>query len=226
MHRLFDEFIHPLLNASRPRSLLEIGVLHGKNTLNLLRWCAGNGAHLTSLDPVEWTGDLPDEFRRGDSNYKYKRGQPRFEDWKIRPEGLEEAFREGLDRYWTCKKKRSLDYFVSPEVDSFDAYVIDGDHNFFTVITELFMIHRFVRKGTAIFLHDVAKTTNARRDEYYDPTLIPDHQIDGPQQGILTAIEVFLSKIGGRGLGRRFFAPYEFHILTKKHDGLGFLIHR
>jgi len=226
MHRLFDEFIDPVFTKYRPKRLLEIGVLHGKNTYNILKWCDREGATLTSLDPVDWIGELPDDVREGMESYKYKRGQEHFDNWQIKPEGLEAVFAEGLQRHWSCLKMRSLDYFVSPQVESFDAYLVDGDHNYFTVITELLLIHRYAKKNTLIVLHDVAKTTNARKDEYYDPTFIPADQIDGPKQGILTAIEDFLAMVGGRGFGNRFFAQYEFDILTSREDGLGLLIRR
>ncbi|GEM_PF-2687417 len=224
MHRLFEKFIQPELNARQPSTMLEIGVLHGKSTLDLLKWCSCNSAHLTSLDPVEWVGDLPESIRRGSKDYAYKRGQEKFENWTIRPEGLEEAFRLGLDKHWNCVKQRSLDYFVSPNLEVFDAYLIDGDHNYFTVMTELMMIHRDATKGTMIFLHDVSETTNARRDEYYDPSLIPDSSKNTRRQGVLTAVEDFLANVGGGAVGRRFFAPYNFRIVTTEHDGLGLLV--
>ena len=88
MHRLFESHVKVLLEKHRPKKLLEIGVLRGENTLNLLEWCAENGAHLTSLDPVQWAGDLPEELKQSFKGYKYKRGQEKFDSFTIIPESV------------------------------------------------------------------------------------------------------------------------------------------
>ena len=56
-----------------------------------------------------------------------------------------------------------------------DAWVIDGDHNWFTVFHELGAIERVCardRKPLLVFLHDVG-WPSARRDFYYTPERIP-----------------------------------------------------
>ncbi len=55
-----------------------------------------------------------------------------------------------------------------------DAYLIDGDHNYFTVQQELQLISAAAADGQPplIFLHDVGWPC-ARRDFYYDPDAIP-----------------------------------------------------
>src|SRR5205807_9113807 len=104
-----------------------------------------------------------------------------------------------------------------------DAYIIDGDHNYWTVSRELEIAFR----GEALaILHDVGWPC-ARRDQYYAPEALPDeavlpHSFDsgrvpgerelvdggfrgagqfavaleegGPRNGVLTAIEDFVGE--------------------------------
>jgi hypothetical protein len=55
-----------------------------------------------------------------------------------------------------------------------DAYVIDGDHNYFTVLEELRLIVESAQGGEPplLMLHDVG-WPHARRDDYFAPGLIP-----------------------------------------------------
>jgi hypothetical protein len=60
-----------------------------------------------------------------------------------------------------------------PKVDAADAYIIDGDHNYFTVRSELELIGgACAGKPVLIFEHDVCWPCS-RRDQYYNPTAIP-----------------------------------------------------
>ena len=61
---------------------------------------------------------------------------------------------------------------VLAEIEPGDAYVIDGDHNHWTVMGELRSAYADGRTPLAI-LHDVAWPC-ARRDQYYAPRAIPD----------------------------------------------------
>lgn len=56
----------------------------------------------------------------------------------------------------------------------FDAILIDGDHNWYTVFNELRLIHErgLLRPGGFVFLHDV-DWPYGRRDLYYQPDTIP-----------------------------------------------------
>ena len=69
----------------------------------------------------------------------------------------------------------SLD--VLPKLDPFDAVLIDGDHNWYTVYHELKAIDKICadqdRSMPLIFLHDL-DWPYARRDLYYDPDTIPE----------------------------------------------------
>lgn len=71
--------------------------------------------------------------------------------------------------------------------ESFDCFLIDGDHNWYTVFKELKVIAErdLLAPGGAIFLHDV-RWPYARRDMYYDPATIPNEYIHAhAKQGIV-----------------------------------------
>lgn len=68
----------------------------------------------------------------------------------------------------------SLD--AMPSLRDIDAWVIDGDHNYYTVVNELRGVDALSRrdgKPLLAFLHDVSWPC-ARRDCYYAPERIPD----------------------------------------------------
>jgi hypothetical protein len=66
---------------------------------------------------------------------------------------------------------------VLSEIDDVDAALIDGDHNWYTVINELRMLaaksEAQGREFPLTFLHDVG-WPYGRRDQYCDPNAIPD----------------------------------------------------
>ena len=220
MLSLFESHILPILEQRKPKTLLEIGVLRGDTTLKLLEWCSVNEAHLTSIGPVAWDGQLPDAIKQPWPGYQYKRGQADFDNWVVVPAGLEEVFRRGLERNWTCIKTRSLDYLESADFQGFDFYLIDGDHNHYTVTRELELIQPFFKK-TDILLFDDVIGPWAKKDMYYDPDFIPPEHFNKRRQGVLTAINDFLNSNGEKRFGIRRNCPYEFKIITKKRYGLG-----
>jgi hypothetical protein len=67
---------------------------------------------------------------------------------------------------------------VLPQIGAADAVLIDGDHNWHTVLHELRTIDAEARKAgkpfPAVFLHDMG-WPYGRRDMYYDPSAIPEH---------------------------------------------------
>jgi hypothetical protein len=110
-----------------------------------------------------------------------------------------------------------------PEIPAADAYIVDGDHNYFTVAEELRLIAAAAGDQMPLLIcHDVG-WPHARRDSYYTPEAIPaEHRqpmaqgaylfpgIDGTHDGgliyqwparteggaangVLTAIEDFLA---------------------------------
>ncbi len=83
-------------------------------------------------------------------------------------------------------RAKSLD--ALPAVDGFDVVLVDGDHNWFTVLSELRLVERLAReRGAAhplVLLHDVT-WPYGRRDLYYDPESIPEqHRQSWARRGI------------------------------------------
>ncbi|KWV61094.1 hypothetical protein AS156_26560 [Bradyrhizobium macuxiense] len=104
--------------------------------------------------------------------------------------------------------KTSLDAFG--KLDSADAWIVDGDHNWYTVYHELRQIeaisHR-AGKPVLIFLHDVGWPCG-RRDAYYAPDQIPaeyrhPHSYDG---GATLDRASLTEGRGFRGMGQFAFA--------------------
>jgi hypothetical protein len=62
-----------------------------------------------------------------------------------------------------------------PKLAAADAYFVDGDHNYFTVLQELTLIDRAISSAglpLLAFVHDIG-WPHGRRDSYCDPGLIP-----------------------------------------------------
>jgi predicted SAM-dependent methyltransferase len=70
---------------------------------------------------------------------------------------------------------RGLSLEVLPEIERFDAVLIDGDHNWYTVFNELRLLERLSgdRGFPLVMLHDVG-WPYGRRDLYYAPGTIPE----------------------------------------------------
>lgn len=92
-----------------------------------------------------------------------------------------------------------------PEIGAADAWLIDGDHNWFTVYHELGVIRELCRKeGRPLlaFLHDVGWPCG-RRDFYYAPERIPEefrHEYDY-DSGVSLDTDLLLPNRGFRGRG-------------------------
>lgn len=106
----------------------------------------------------------------------------------------------------------SLD--LLPTIPDMNLVMIDGDHTYYTVNQELKLLHQYLKSQSVILLHDVEEPW-ARKDLYYNKELIPPEYIDGPKQGVLTAVEDFLTEYG------QYYTPLEiFH----GHNGLGYFV--
>ncbi|HEX6236170.1 MAG TPA: CmcI family methyltransferase [Acidimicrobiales bacterium] len=193
MFPLWDVAIAPVLHAARARRVVEIGALRGETTVRMLD-DLGPDAELHVIDPEP--GFDPDEHaRRFAGRYR---------------------FHQGL----------SLD--VLPTLGPVDAALIDGDHNWYTVVNELRLLAENARRhGTplpVLVLHDVL-WPYGRRDLYYAPETIPEEfrqpyahggmnpgakrlqpskglnptmwnaeEEGGPRNGVMTALEDFLTE--------------------------------
>jgi predicted O-methyltransferase YrrM len=124
-----------------------------------------------------------------------------------------------------------------------DVVIVDGDHNYYTVIHELLLIEKLLAPNGVVFLHDVG-WPYGRRDLYYAPERIPDEarhryekrgmiegksalaELDGindhlnnalieggPNNGVLTAVEDFIARAPDR---------WSLDVLWENH-GLGIL---
>jgi hypothetical protein len=96
--------------------------------------------------------------------------------WAVDPLPQEELVRLSEENAeLTLMKARSHD--ALPQMPPADAYLIDGDHNYYTVSGELRLISESAAKGSLplLVLHDVG-WPHARRDAYFDPDLIPEDQ--------------------------------------------------
>jgi hypothetical protein len=117
---------------------------------------------------------------------------------------------------------RSLD--VLPNLRGcFEAVLIDGDHNYYTVVNELKAIkeRQLLASGGMILLHDVGKPW-ARRDLYYEPERIPDHakQPSAPH-GVLTAVEEFVDEAPERWICLKWRAEHGLACLVDRRSQSG-----
>jgi hypothetical protein len=98
-------------------------------------------------------------------------------------------------------------------VGAADVWLIDGDHNWFTVYNELKAIETICRrdgKPMLVFLHDIA-WPSGRRDMYYAPAQIPEpfrhpHDHDA---GAVPGIGPLVPGRGFRGMGHFAWATHE-----------------
>jgi hypothetical protein len=204
----FWEIIEPILELLSARRLCEVGVDEGKFAQLLLAWSRTHDAVYYGVDPAPAPA-----FRMS------------FEKTELDPAAV------GRSALIT---NPSLE--VLPTLEPCDAYFLDGDHNYYTVRSELELIEKTARRDSAdarpiIFLHDVGWPWR-RRDMYYASSTVPvdarhpssdqlgvllgrDELVDGgmrapglysialhaggPKNGVLTAVEDFLSSPVGHG---------------------------
>jgi hypothetical protein len=109
----------------------------------------------------------------------------------------------------TLREQISLD--VLPTLDACDAYLIDGDHNYYTVASELALI-----AGTAtaagthpVLVIDDVGWPSGRRDQYYDPDSLPADALRPFDFGGIAPWSVKTSAHGFRGEGHFAFATDE-----------------
>lgn len=188
------EIVFACLDAAGARSVAEIGAEHGLFTGELLDWGAGTGAErIVAIDPA-----------------------PR------------RRLRQLADRHATLELIVATSHEILPALEPPDAVIIDGDHNYFTVIQELRMLAERApgARLPLVLAHDIGWPL-ARRDSYHDPSRIPAghrrplseraflvpgepgiaerglfyecaaSEEGGPRNGVLTAIEDFISETPG-----------------------------
>ena len=93
-------------------------------------------------------------------------------------------------------------------IDGFDAVLVDGDHNWYTVFHELLLIEERCEQLPLIVLHDVA-WPYGRRDLYYDPDSIPaEHRQPYARRGISPVASELLANGG-----------FNAHLCNATHEG-------
>lgn len=186
--RNLAEVLIPCLDAAQARSVTEVGAYAGDLTELLADWAARNGARVRAVDPFpqERLVRLADE----------------------RPE---------------LELVREPSLTALGHVAVSDALILDGDHNYHTVTEELRLIAANAGERLPLLLfHDVC-WPHARRDDYYSLDAIPEDRRQpvaeggglfpgdpgvrpgalpyrfpaaregGPRNGVLTAVEDFVS---------------------------------
>ena len=181
----FKNFILPYLKKRKPKKILEIGVLDGGATIQILKYCEENNCQLVSIDPLAWTGNIPDEIKK-----PYKDFTSNILGQNLRPTYVEKIFELNLNKNWTCLKINALDFLNSESFDSFDVCLWDGDHNYFSLFNELKLLHLKSKKDDLIFIQGIEKWN--RKDQYYSKKLIPLEFQNGKKQGLIRAINDFV----------------------------------
>ena len=184
------EILIPCLDAVRARSVAEVGAYAGDLTRLLLDWAEPSGAKVIAIDP-----------------------KPQRE--------LEELYEQRPE----LELIREPSLAALRRIELPDVVVIDGDHNYYTVSEELRLIAERAPHGVLplFLLHDVC-WPHGRRDDYFEPELIPEERRQpivpggglhpdepgiepegmpyrwpaaregGPANGVLTAVEDFVSR--------------------------------
>jgi hypothetical protein len=108
------------------------------------------------------------------------------------------AWQELYGEHLVFHKALSLD--ALPTIDRFDAVLIDGDHNWYTVFNELKLIEERCKDSSRDFplvmLHDIG-WPYGRRDLYYDPETIPEEYRKPYEQSGMRPGSVELVEDGG-----------------------------
>jgi hypothetical protein len=183
------DLIFALFSAAEPSRVVEIGSEAGGMTREMCRWSDETGGSFTAIEPF--------------------------------PVAEVRALEASVDGF-TLVEGRSPE--ALSDVPPADAYLIDGDHNYWTVSRELEALYADGRAPLAV-LHDVGWPC-ARRDQYYAVEALPPEAVHphnysrgrapgeselvdrgfggggsfavaceegGPRNGVLTAVEDFLS---------------------------------
>lgn len=174
----FRDIILPALDIAGAKEIVEIGAEFGGTSQALADHAAASGGRLTSIDPAP---------------------KAEFLDWIAASPAVRHV------------PKLSLDAFG--DVADVDAWVIDGDHNWYTVFNELTQIRAACRRDgrpLLAFLHDVDWPCG-RRDSYYAPDQIPApfrhvHSFDG---GVSVGEPLVMPGRGFRGAGQFAWALHE-----------------
>jgi len=176
IYRYFDELEKPIFDLlePKPRVIVEVGVFKGWNTIKI----------------INYLKELPED---GDKRLIIV-------DPVILPEvRLQESNDPELVDIYNYPSLEIL-----PKLDRYDVIILDGDHNYYTLLKELQIIDaKFKGEPPLIFVHDTVE--NRYRDFYFNVKAIPKryvhqtHIANGPADyaggsfnGLIPAVEDFL----------------------------------
>lgn len=186
----FSELILGALALAGAREIVEIGAEYGGMSAELAAYCKAQGGRLTSIDPGP---------------------KPEFRDWLAAHPEVRHLATTSLEAFGQPGQEAGKQ--LDQELGHVDAWMIDGDHNWYTVYHELVAIESISRrdgKPMLAFLHDIAWPA-ARRDMYYAPERIPadyrhPHSYDA---GAKLGSPDLINGRGFRGMGHFAFATVE-----------------
>ena len=194
------------------KTFLEIRIAWGGHTRKLIDFCNQEKGKLLSIDP--------------------------------KPANKRIQLKILLNRRAKLIRKPSLEVLPNLKGKSFDCVIIDGDHNWYTVYNELQLLEPIISENGAIFLHDISWPYGRRDLYYCPERIPPEfrhpyakkgiikgqselaanggHNPDlnnatlegGPRNGVLTAIEDFMT-IDPKWNLKKIEEPPGLGILTK-----------
>ncbi len=147
----WDAIFGTLVDLLKPKRLVEVGAFYGDRTRRILEYCSTSNAVLQTIDPL--SAD-PESARRQQEVF----------------DGLAREFPGRLTFHRDCSLP------LLDRIGPYDAILIDGDHNWYTVIEELRAVERMARTHGVvplIVLDDIG-WPHGRRDCYYVPERIPE----------------------------------------------------
>jgi hypothetical protein len=135
-----------MLEAIHANRIVEIGAESGATTKHLVAYCFAHGGHVTAIEPL---ADSRADIR--------------------------EAFEKlGSEAGGRLSVVADISLKALPGLGRADAYLIDGDHNWYTVYHELRALDEAAGAGDfPLVLLDDVLWPFGRRDMYYDPSTLP-----------------------------------------------------
>lgn len=147
----WDAIFGTLVDILKPRRLVEVGAFYGDGTRRILEYCRSADAVLRTIDPLS---PDPEAARQQQEVF----------------DGLAREFLGRLTFHRDCSLP------LLDQIGPYDAILIDGDHNWYTVIEELRAVERMAQTHGVvplIVLDDIG-WPHGRRDCYYVPERIPE----------------------------------------------------
>ncbi len=147
----WDAIFGTLVDLLKPKRLVEVGAFYGDGTRRILEYCRAADAVLQTIDPLS---SDPESARQQQEVF----------------DGLAREFPGRLTFHRACSLP------LLDRIGPYDTILIDGDHNWYTVIEELRSVERMaLTHGIVplIVLDDIG-WPHGRRDCYYVPERIPE----------------------------------------------------